>query len=96
MSYTDTPQTIANALAYLQHHLYEETKWQNNSETNINNTLAALIVQLQQLMQLVSNTQPAPLVVASSLLPTPTTPTPVAPHSHMHPKLSSPLDFHGD
>jgi len=51
----DTPQGIADALGYLQHHLHELTERQNVSENNINTTLAALTAQLQQLMQLVAN-----------------------------------------
>jgi len=51
----DTPQGVADALGYLQHHLHELTERQNVSETNINTTLAALITQLQQLTQLVAN-----------------------------------------
>jgi len=51
----DTLQGIANALEYLQHHLYELTERQNVSENNINTTLAALTAQLQQLTQLVVN-----------------------------------------
>jgi len=43
----DTPQGIANALEYLQHHLQELTEEQHTSENNINTTLAALTVQLQ-------------------------------------------------
>jgi len=43
----DTPQGIANALGYLQHHLQELTERQNVSKANINTTLAALTVQLQ-------------------------------------------------
>jgi len=45
----DTPQGIADALGYLQHHLHELTERQNVSESNINSTLAALTMQLQQL-----------------------------------------------
>jgi len=45
----DTPQGIADALGYLQHHLQELTERQHVSENNINTTLAALTVQLQQL-----------------------------------------------
>jgi len=45
----DTPQGVADALGYLQHHLQELTERQNVSETNINTTLAALTMQLQQL-----------------------------------------------
>jgi len=42
----DTPQGIANALGYLQHHLQELIERQNVSKSNINSTLAALTVQL--------------------------------------------------
>ena len=38
----DTPQGVANALEYLQHHLQELTERQHVSESNINSTLAAL------------------------------------------------------
>jgi len=51
----DTPQGVADALGYLQHHLHELTERQNVSENNINITLVALTVQLQQLTQLVAN-----------------------------------------
>ena len=77
----DTPQGVADALGYLQHHLHELTERQNVSENNINTTLAALTVQLQQLTQLVANSPPPPIPntppppVPSppvSLLPTPT------------------------
>jgi len=51
----DTPQGIADALGYLQHHLQELTERQHVSENNINTTLAALTAQLQQLTQLVAN-----------------------------------------
>ena len=50
MLYMDTPQGIADALAYLQHYLHKVTERQNNSETNINNTLSTLTAQLQQLI----------------------------------------------
>jgi len=46
----DTPQGVADALGYLQHHLQKLTERQHASENNINTTLAALTVQLQQLM----------------------------------------------
>jgi len=52
---SDTPQGIADALEYLQHHLQELTERQHASENNINTTLAALTVQLQQLTQLMAN-----------------------------------------
>ena len=94
--HADTLQTIADALAYLQHYLYEVTEQQNSLKTNINNTLTVLTAQLQQLTQLVSNTQLSPLATASSLLPTPTTPILAASYSCTHPKLLSSLDFHGD
>jgi len=42
----NTPQGVANALGYLQHHLYELTERQNVSKNNINTTLAALTTQL--------------------------------------------------
>ena len=45
----DTPQGVADALGYLQHHLQELMKKQHVSESNINSTLAALTAQLQQL-----------------------------------------------
>ena len=45
----DTPQNVADALGYLQHHLHKLMKRQNVSENNINTTLAALTMQLQQL-----------------------------------------------
>ena len=51
----DTPQGVADALGYLQHHLHKLTERQNISENNINTTLAALTAQLQQLTQLVAN-----------------------------------------
>ena len=54
----DTPQGVADALGYLQHHLHELTERQNVSKNNINTTLVALTVQLQQLTQLVANPPP--------------------------------------
>ena len=51
----DTSQGIADALGYLQHHLQKLMKRQHVSENNINTTLAALTMQLQQLTQLVAN-----------------------------------------
>ena len=91
----DTPQDIADALGYLQHELTER---QNVSENNINTTLAALTVQLQQLTQLVAN--PPPLPVSNT--PPPSVPSPLAspPPAPMarriRPKLSCPPDFSGE
>jgi len=73
---SDTPQGIANALGYLQHHLQEFTERQHVSENNINTTLAALTVQLQQLTQLVAN---------PSLLVVPNTPPPPIPSPPVSP-----------
>ena len=56
----DTSQGIADTLGYLQHHLHELTERQNVSKNNINTTLVALTVQLQQLTQLVANPPPSP------------------------------------
>ena len=50
----DTPPAVANALGYLQHHLQELTEHQNASEHVINNTLAGLTAQIQQLTQLMT------------------------------------------
>ena len=58
----DTPQGVADALGYLQHHLHELTERQNVSENNINTTLVALTVQLQQLTQLVAPLYQTPLL----------------------------------
>ena len=94
----DTPQGIANALGYLQHHLYELTERQNVSENNINTTLAALTTQLQQLTQLVAKSPPLPIphtlppLVPSSLVSLPPVPT----TRQICPKLSCPLDFSGE
>jgi len=51
----DISQGVADVLEYLQHHLQKLTERQHASENNINTTLAALTVQLQQLTQLVAN-----------------------------------------
>ena len=69
----DTPQGVADALGYLQHHLQELTERQHVSENNINTTLAALTVQLQQLAQLVAN--PSPPAVPNT--PPPPVPSPL-------------------
>jgi len=45
----DTSQGVADTLGYLQHHLQELTERQHTSKNNINTTLVALTVQLQQL-----------------------------------------------
>ena len=91
----DTPQGIADALGYLQHHLQELTERQHVSENNINTTLAALTAQLQQLTQLVAN--PTLLAVPNtSPLPVPSplmSPFPALMAWRTCPKLSSPPDF---
>ena len=46
----DTPQGVTDTLGYLQHYLQELMERQHVSESNINSTLAALTVQLQQLI----------------------------------------------
>jgi len=95
---SDTPQGIADALGYLQHHLQELTERQHVSENNINSTLAALTMQLQQLTQLVAN--PPPLAVPNTppppVLSPPVSPPPAPPVRRTHPKLSCPLDFNGE
>ena len=91
----DTPQGIANTLGYLQHHLQELMERQHISENNINTTLAALTMQLQQLMQLVANPI-LPAVLNTPLLPVPSPPTSLFPTPMAWwtcPKLSFPLDF---
>ena len=95
---SDTPQGIANALGYLQHHLQELMERQHVSESNINSTLAALTAQLQQLTQLVANSLPP----AIPNTPPPSVPSPlVSPSSaplawQTRPKFSCPLDFNGE
>jgi len=94
----DTPQGVADALGYLQHHLQELTERQHVSESNINSTLAALTMQLQQLTQLVANPPPPavpntpPLPVPSPLVSLP----PAPPVRQTCPKLFCPLDFNGE
>jgi len=93
----DTPQDVADALEYLQHHLQELMERQHASENNINTTLAALTMQLQQLMQLVVN--PSPLAVPNTPLPIPSPPVspfPAPTVRRICPKLSCPLDFNGE
>jgi len=91
----DTPQGVADALGYLQHHLHELTERQNVSENNINTTLAALTAQLQQLTQLVANPPPPPVSnTPSPPVPSPPASPPPAPTARqIHPKLSCPPDF---
>jgi len=55
----DTPPAVADALGYLQHHLQELTECQNALEHIINNTLAGLTAQIQQLTQLMTGPAPA-------------------------------------
>jgi len=94
----DTPQGVADALGYLQHHLQELTERQHVSENNINTTLAALTVQLQQLTQLVAN----PSLPAVPNTPPPpalsplTSPSPALTARRTRPKLSAPPDFSGE
>ena len=94
----DTPQGVADALGYLQHHLHKLTERQNVSENNINTILVALTAQLQQLMQLVANPPPLPV---SNTPPLPIPSPPASPPSaltarRMCSKLSCPLDFGGE
>jgi len=86
----DTPQSIADVLGYLQHHIHELTERQNVSKNNINTTLTALTAQLQQLAQLVANPPPPPVPSSPVSLP----PAPMA--RRMRPKLSCPPDFGGE
>ena len=98
----DTPPAVADALGYLQHHLQELTERQNASEHVINNTLAGLTAQIQQLTQLMTAPAPAPTVAPPPLT---TSPPPVNPPSPVlstptkqrtRPKLPSPPDFSGE
>jgi len=95
----NTPPAIADALGYLQHYLQELTERQNASEHAINNTLAGLTAQLQQLTQLMTGPAPAPTVAPPLIT---TSPPPVNPPSPVlsaptkqqtRPKLSSLPDF---
>jgi len=90
----DTPQGIADTLGYLQHHLHKLTERQNVSKNNINTTLVALTVQLQQLTQLVANPPPPPIpnTLPPSISSPLVSPPPALIVRRMHPKLSSP-DF---
>ena len=78
----DTPQDIADALGYLQHHLQELTERQYVSKSNINFTLAALTMQLQQLTQLVANPPPPAI---------PNTPPPPVPSPLVSPPPALPV-----
>ena len=92
----DTPPAVADALGYLQHHLQELTERQNASEHVINNTLAGLTAQIQQLTQLMTGPAPAP-TVAPPPSPPPVNPPPPVPSAptkqRTRPKLPSPPDF---
>ena len=96
----DTPQGIANALGYLQHHLQELVERQHISKSNINSTLAALTAQLQQLIQLVANPfLPLPAIPNTPPPPIPSppvSPSPAPPTRRTRPKLSCPPDFNGE
>jgi len=94
----DTPQGIADTLGYLQHYLQELTERQHISENNINTTLAALTVQLQQLTQLVANPSlPAvPNTPPPPALSPPMSPSPALMARQTCPKLSTPPDFSGE
>ena len=95
----DTLPAVADALGYLQHHLQELTERQNASEHVINNTLAGLIAQIQQLTQLMTVPAPAPTVAPPLLTTSPPpvnspSPVPSAPtKQRMRPKLPSLPDF---
>jgi len=95
----DTPPAIADTLGYLQHHLQELTERQNASEHVINNTLAGLTAQIQQLTQLMIGPAPAPTVappLVTMPLPPVNPPSPVLSaltKQRTRPKLPSPPDF---
>jgi len=98
----DTPLAVADALGYLQHHLQELTERQNASEHIINNTLAGLTAQIQQLTQLMTGPALAPTVAPP---PVTTSPPPVNPPSPVpstptkqrtRPKLPFLPDFSGE
>jgi len=67
----DTPPAVTDVLGYLQHHLQELTERQNASEHIINNTLAGLSAQIQQLTQLMTGPAPAPTVAPPPLTTSP-------------------------
>jgi len=93
---------IADALGYLQHYLQELTEHQNTLEHVINNTLAGLTAQIQQLAQLMTAPAPAPTVAPPPLTTSPppvnpSSPVPSAPTKQQtRPKLPSPPDFSGE
>ena len=92
---SDILQGVADALGYLQHHLQELTERQHICESNINTTLAALTVQLQQLTQLVAN-PPLPAVPNTPSPPVLSPPTSLSPAPTAWwtcPKLSFSPDF---
>jgi len=91
----DTPQGVANTLGYLQHHLHKLTEKQNVSENNINTILAALTAQLQQLIQLVANPPPLPILnTPPPPVPSPlVSPPPTQTVRRTRLKLFSPPDF---
>jgi len=72
----DTPPAVADALGYLQHYPQELTERQNALEHVINNTLAGLTAQIQQLTQLMTGPVPTPTVAS---LPLTISPPPVNP-----------------
>ena len=96
---TDTPPGVADALGYLQHHLQELTERQNASEHAINTTLAALTTQLQQVIQLMTSSAPAPTVALPLMPVSPPLVTPpfpalaASPKQQARSKLPSPPDF---
>jgi len=97
----DTPPAVTDALGYLQHHLQELTERQNALEHVINNTLAGLIAQIQQLTQLMTAPAPAPTVAPPPLTTSsppvnPPSPVPFAlTKQRTRPKLPSLSDFSG-
>jgi len=80
----DTPLAIADALGYLQHYFQELTERQNASEHVINNTLAGLTAQIQQLTQLITGPAPAPTVAPPLITTSPPSYQPFFP-SPVHP-----------
>jgi len=95
---SDTSQGIADTLGYLQYHLQELTERQHVSESNINSTLAALTMQLQQLTQLVANPPPpaVPNTPPPPVLSPPVSLPPAPPVRRTCSKLFCPPDFNGE